>query len=97
MKNNLKNYYNILDIDEKATEEDIYNSYRKKISQFNGLPFHTQQMISIIKELKEAIYILGNINKRQKYNLKLINNLKYTQSNYNENTQIYNRTFEKIF
>ena len=68
--NRLKNYYNILNLKENSTEEEIYNAYNLQISQFNNLPFHTQKMINEIKILKEAIYVLGNTEKRNKYNKK---------------------------
>ena len=94
--NNFKNYYTILNVNEETTETKIYDAYREKIAQFNGLPFHTPQMINIIKELKEAIYVLGNNKKRNKYNtilLKFNKTLKYN-NNSNENTKIYNRMFD---
>ena len=94
--NTFKNYYTILNIKEEATEDEIYTAYREKIAQFNGLPFHTQQMINIIKELKEAIYVLGDSKKRTKYNnilVKYKKTLKYT-NNSNENTKIYSRMFD---
>ena len=82
----MKNYYIILNLDESASEEEIYTSYKNKIAQFNGLPFHTSKMIYNIKELKEAIYILGNKYNRKKYNLIY---KKYD----NENTKIFDRMF----
>ena len=97
--NNFKNYYTILNVNEDETEEKIYDAYKEKITQFNGLPFHTSQMISIIKELKEAIYVLGDKKKRNKYNtilLKFKKTLKYN-NNSNENTKIYNRMFDITF
>ncbi len=93
----LKNYYLILNVNQNATEDEIYLMYKEKIAQFNGLPFHTSQMIKIIKELKEAIYVLGNTNKRKKYNLKLSKGSKYNiNTTYNENTKIFDRTFSSV-
>ena len=62
----MKNYYEILNINQDVDETEIYESYRKKINQFNGLPFLTNKMINEIKNLKIAIYILGDTQKRIK-------------------------------
>ena len=64
----MKNYYMILNLDETATDDNIYASYRNKIAIFNKLPFLTEKMIIDIKNLKEALYVLGDINKRKQYN-----------------------------
>jgi DnaJ-class molecular chaperone len=88
------NYYELLEIDNKATEDEIYQAYNHKISQFNHLPFHTTQMIKEIKLLKEAIYVLGDETKREKYNNKLQRNKKYMEEGRHiDNTQICNRLF----
>jgi DnaJ-class molecular chaperone len=88
------NYYELLEVDNKATEDEIYKAYNLKISQFNHLPFHTSKMIKEIKLLKEAIYVLGDETKRQKYNNKFKKNMKYMEEGKHiDNTQICNRLF----
>ena len=61
----IKNYYEILGLPFNAPEEDIFKSYREKISQFNNLPFLTKNMINDIKLLKEAFYILSDVQKKR--------------------------------
>jgi DnaJ-class molecular chaperone len=96
--NNWKNYYNILDINNTATEEDIYKAYRIKISQFNHLPFHTSKMISEIKLLKEALYVLGDNKKRAKYDIKCDKMNQYNEeNNVFDNTKVCDRLFSIVF
>ncbi len=88
------NYYELLEVDNKANEDEIYKAYNLKISQFNHLPFHTSQMIKEIKLLKEAIYVLGDESKRDKYDNKLKKQRQYMEeSRHIDNTQICNRLF----
>ncbi len=92
------NYYELLEVAKTATENEIYQAYNSKISQFNHLPFHTSQMIKEIKLLKEAIYVLGDKDKREKYNNKLQRNKQYTEEGRHiDNTQICNRLFDIKF
>lgn len=65
----MKNYYVIIGVTEMATIDEIYTAYNNKISQFRGLPFHTLKMQNEIKQLKEAKYILLDVNRRGKYNI----------------------------
>jgi DnaJ-class molecular chaperone len=89
----MKNYYDILEIGMTATKENIYDAYKNKISQFNSLPFHTQKMINEIKTLKEALYILGNTEKRKIYNKKIT--LQNITDDF-DNTKICNRLFSIV-
>ena len=94
----MKNYYEILNIKQDADEKEIYETYRTKINQFNGLPFLTNKMISEIKNLKIAIYILGDINKRAKYNKKMTKLKEYTETTkYLDSTKICDRLFSIKF
>ncbi len=94
----MMNYYELLEVDINATEDDIYKAYNLKISQFNHLPFHTSKMIKEIKLLKEAIYVLGDETKRNKYNNKLQRNKQYNEEGkYIDNTKICNRLFDITF
>ena len=94
----MKNYYEILNIDNTATKDNIYNAYYNKISQFNNLPFHTPRMISEIKSIKEALYVLGDNNKKEKYDKKCIKMLQYKEEGkYKDNTKICDRLFSINF
>lgn len=94
----MKNYYTILSIKENATNDIIHQAYKNKISRYNNLPFHTPQMISDIKELKEAVYILTDNNKRDKYNNKLQKYMDYNNlSKEVDNTKICDRLFSITF
>jgi DnaJ-class molecular chaperone len=64
----MKNYYEILNVDINTPLNEIQMSYNNKIKQFNNLPFLTDNMKVIIKELKEAKYILLDDERREKYN-----------------------------
>ncbi len=97
MINNLKNYYEILNIDKNATEDEIYKSYNQKILQFNHLPFHTSKMINEIKLLKEALYVLGDDIKRQKYDYKYEKNKQYEENSTSiDNTKVCERLFSIV-
>ena len=90
----MKDYYKILEISSNVSEDNIYNAYNNKISQFNHLPFFTSKMISEIKLLKEAIYVLGCKIKRKKYNKKYYLIKKYEEEIEEfDNTKICNRLF----
>ncbi len=95
----MKDYYSILGINNNASENEVYEGYKKKIARFNNLPFHTKHMIEDIKILKEALYILSDTLKRQKYNIKLEEKNKYTQDEVNpfDNTKICDRMFSITF
>ena len=88
----MKNYYEILNINNNALEEQIYDAYRDKIAQFNHLPFHTSKMILEIKLLKEALYVLEDTIRRQKYDKKMEKLEQYNLEGRNiDNTKICNR------
>lgn len=95
----MKNYYKILNITNNAKEDEIYNAYNNKISQFNHLPFHTPKMISEIKLLKEALYVLSDHYKRLKYDIKCTRmiNLYNEESRTIDNTKVCDRLFSIIF
>jgi DnaJ-class molecular chaperone len=92
----MKDYYNILGIERTASKDTIYSSYYYKISQFNNLPFLTKQMINEIKELKEALYVLGNKTKKEKYDSKLFKKESYYSETIN-NTEVFDRMFSIKF
>ena len=92
------NYYEILNINNDATENEIYQAYNQKITQFNHLPFHTTKMINEIKLLKEALYVLGDDTKRSKYDSKCNKIKQYNEEGkYNDSTKVCNRLFSITF
>ena len=94
----MKDFYEILNIDSNASEEQVYDAYRDKISQFNHLPFHTQKMISEIKLLKEALYVLGDEDRRKKYDNKIEKLKQYNIEGRNiDSTKIIDRLFSVIY
>jgi DnaJ-class molecular chaperone len=92
----MKDYYNILGIERNSTKDIIYTSYYYKIDQFNNLPFLTKKMISEIKQLKEALYVLGNDTKKEKYDSKLNKKESYFSEEIN-NTEVFDRMFSIKF
>lgn len=92
------NYYNILGLELYANEKDIYNAYRNKIKQFNNLPFLTKIMIDEIKMIKSAIYILGDEQKRIRYNEKYKRHKDYEATDRQvDGTKICDRLFSITF
>jgi hypothetical protein len=90
------NCYDILELNYDCSQYDIINSYKTKISKFDGLPFLTDKMINEIKQYKIALYVLSNKNRREKYN-SIIKG--YYTDNYidNVNKKINDRLFAGIF
>jgi DnaJ-class molecular chaperone len=88
----MNNYYLLLNINKEATNEEITEAYKLKISQFKNLPFLTSTMKEEIKELKKALYILSDDERRQQYN-NIINNDYETNDDLKENTKICDRLF----
>ncbi len=94
--NNFPNYYSILNINVTAKESEIFDAYRNKISQFNHLPFLTEKMVKEIKLLKMAIYILGDKEKKYKYDKKFTKYLDMEEPQ-TDNTKISDRIFSINF
>lgn len=85
----LKNYYKILQVEINSVDEEIKNAYNLKISQFSGLPFLTEKMKAEIKDLKIAIYILLNTDRKFLYDKKF----NFGKKDEISNTQICDRLF----
>ena len=93
----MKNYYDVLNINNNATEDEVYEAYKSKISQFNHLPFHTTKMITEIKLLKEALYVLSDTKRREKFNNKIQKMKQYEEEGTIDNTKICDRLFSITF
>ena len=101
----MKDYYMILDIPHKLdkldiqykmnieAEIDIKAAYKIKIARFKNLPFLTKKMISDIKDIKEAYYVLSDDELKTKYNNKFKKIKQQDDTRYIEPSQICNRLF----
>ena len=61
----MKDYYNILGVDRNSSADEIKKSYRKLSKQYH--PDVNPQGEEKFKEIAEAYDILGDENKRNKY------------------------------
>lgn len=61
------NYYELLQIEQKETIENIILAYNDKISQFLNLPILSDRDKEYIKLLKKAKFILTDSERREKY------------------------------
>lgn len=60
-----KDYYNILDVDKNASQEEIKKAFRKKAHKYH--PDKADGDEAKFKEINEAYQILGDENKRKQY------------------------------
>jgi DnaJ-class molecular chaperone len=67
----MTNYYDLLEINTDASNEQIISSYKIKITRYNNMSKLSEDNINEIKELKKAIYVLTNNNLKILYNNKL--------------------------
>ena len=85
------NYYEILDVSRVATYEEIKAKYRKL-----ALKYHpdrnpdNKKAEEMFKKISEAYEILGDKEKRKKYDEKINNNTKYTKDKENVRKNEYN-------
>lgn len=63
----MKDYYKILGIEKSASFNKVIKSYNNSINYFNNKNFLEESDKTIIKEIKEAFYILGDYHNRRKY------------------------------
>ena len=68
---NYKNYYDILGVDKTAAEKDIKSAYRKLARKWHpdANPTNAQKAEEKFKEIQEAYEVLGDADKRKKYDV----------------------------
>lgn len=69
----MDNYYQLLNINNNASFENIKIAYENAISKYNNLTFLLPQQISEIKKLKTALYVLTNSELKNKYDNQMFN------------------------
>src|SRR5450631_3375055 len=68
---NYKNYYDILGVDKTAPEKDIKSAYRKLARKWHpdANPSNARQAEEKFKDIQEAYEVLGDSEKRKKYDV----------------------------
>ena len=85
------NYYEILDVSRVATYEEIKAKYRKL-----ALKYHpdrnpdNKEAEEMFKQISEAYEVLGDKEKREKYDEEMNNNVKYSKNKENKTKNDYN-------
>jgi DnaJ-class molecular chaperone len=85
----MDNYYQLLNINNNASFENINLAYENAISKYNNLTFLLPQQISEIKKLKTALYILTNPELKNKYDNKLSNIKPYNIDNEDDFDSVF--------
>ena len=69
-----KNYYEILGVDKKASQDEIKSAYRKLARQYHpDLHPNDEECAKKFKEINEANEVLSDPQKRQQYDFELEN------------------------
>jgi DnaJ-class molecular chaperone len=68
---NFKDYYTVLDVPKNAQQKDIKSAYRKLARKWHpdANPNNVKEAEEKFKEISEAYEVLGDAEKRKKYDL----------------------------
>jgi DnaJ-class molecular chaperone len=83
-----KNYYKILDVDKKATQEEIKKAFRKKAFKYHPDVNNTKENENKFKEINEAYEVLSDESKRKRYD---------NPSPFDRNFMDFNESFSESF
>ena len=86
------NYYNILEINYKATKNEIKKAYHKLILKYHPDRNNSSDAIIITQKLNEAYETLYNFEKKQKYDED--NNFNSNCSNQNNDSDFFDSDFD---
>ena len=84
----MENFYNLLQINNNSSKEDIISAYKKSIKKFNNIAKLSIPEINEIKALKTGLYILTNNQLRYTYDNIITTNIDNT--NEYENNELDN-------
>ena len=94
----MKNKYKLLEISNNSTLDEIKNAYKHQINKLKKTETYTEFHKKFLKELKIAKFILiDNIDLKNKYDLKLSENILETQKNLLNNKFKNHLIGERIF
>lgn len=67
----MKDYYTILKLTPESSYQEVINSYNKFITYFNTIKHLNETEKQLLKDIKEAYFILGDYHNRRKYDNKI--------------------------
>ncbi|KAF7684657.1 Chaperone protein DnaJ 2 [Astathelohania contejeani] len=77
LKKDPRDYYSILNVDEKATEEEIKRSYKRLTMQYHPDITKIQESNEVFQKIQEAYNVLKDSRKRSEYDMRRAYNRNY--------------------
>nr|WBF70899.1 hypothetical protein [Megavirus caiporensis] len=87
------NYYDILEINQNATQEDIKKSYKKLVVKYHPDKNLNKNTIDKFQQIQSAYQCLSNKKKRREYDIKCNN---HTSTNFNFDINDYYNIISEI-